>query len=337
LPNTALADLRQKNIHHLLVIPDGSLHYVPFAMLRIKDKGNEKTEYLIEEFATSSVPAMTTLETIRKQKKDRQTKQKTERRQLLAFANPDFGTGALLPAADELVTRMRSFRHDYYSGIGLKLTSLPETEAEAIRVASLFAEPKLCRSRMEDWPEGGSVVCISAGASEEQAKRLLAGGDRAPHWRYLLFSTHGMADTRNGMLSCLALSAPGKDSTEDGLLQAQEVLDTELDTDLVMLSACQTGLGRLSGGEGLVGLSGAFFVAGAETVGASLWQVPSGPTGQLVTEFFKRLKEGKLDKAEALRQAQLQVIQQGQSPDGKTADYSDPFCWAAFVLMGEYK
>ncbi len=337
LPDTALADLRQKKIHHLLVIPDGSLNYVPFAMLRIKDKDNKATQYVIEEFATSSVPAMTTLETIRKQKKDRQTKQKTERRQLLAFANPDFGTGVLLPAADELVTRMRSFRHDYYSGIGLKLTSLPETEAEATRVASLFAEPKLCRDPMENWPEGESVVCVSAGASEEQAKRLLAGGDRAPHWRYVLFSTHGMADTRNGMLSCLALSAPGKDSTEDGLLQAQEILDMELDTDLVMLSACQTGLGRLSGGEGLVGLSGAFFVAGTETVGASLWQVPSAPTGQLVTEFFKNLKEGKVDRAEAMRQAQLQVMRQGKSPDGKNADYSAPFCWAAFVLMGEYR
>ena len=117
----------------------------------------------------------------------------------------------------------------------------------------------------------------------------------------------------------------------------------ELDADLVMLSACQTGLGRMRSGEGLVGLSTAFFYAGAESVCASLWQVPTtrtgqlGPTGQLVTEFFKNLKEGNLDKAEALRQAQLAVMRQGVYPEDKSISYSDPFCWAAFVLMGEWK
>jgi len=65
--------------------------------------------------------------------------------------------------------------------------------------------------------------------------------------------------------------------------------------------------------------------------------VPSGPTSQVVTEFFKRLQDGKLSRAEALRQAQLAVMRQGRTPDGKSADYSNPFCWAAFVLMGEYR
>jgi CHAT domain-containing protein len=158
-----------------------------------------------------------------------------------------------------------------------------------------------------------------------------------PRFRYVLFSTHGLADTQNGMLSCVALSTPSADSTEDGYLQAQEVMDLELDTDLVMLSACQTGLGRLRGGEGLIGLSAAFFYAGAESTCASLWQVPSGPTSQLVTEFFRRLKEGNVSRAEALRQAQLTVMRQGRTPDGQSTDYSSPFCWAAFVLMGEYE
>jgi CHAT domain-containing protein len=153
----------------------------------------------------------------------------------------------------------------------------------------------------------------------------------------MLFSTHGLADVRNGMLSCLALSEPESDSLEDGYLQAQEVMGLELDTDLVMLSACQTGLGRLSGGEGLVGLTGSFFYAGAESVCASLWQVPSGPTGQMVTEFFKGLKEGKVDRAEAVRQAQLKVMREGRTPDSKTADYSSPFCWAAWGLYGEWR
>jgi CHAT domain-containing protein len=340
LPEAALAELRKKGIHRLLVIPDGSLHYIPFAMLRLKNEKDEDTHYLVEEFASSYIPAMTTLDTIRKQKQERQRKRMMERRLLLAFANPAYGTetAAAAIAKDDMLTRVRAFRTDYYKGGGLRLTSLPETEQEAIRVAALFAPPRTYSRLTADEPEGEAVVFTGHGAGEEQVKRLLGvAADAKAHrqWQYLLFSTHGLADTHNGMLSCLALSSPAPDSEEDGFLQAQEVMNLELDTELVMLSACQTGLGRLRGGEGLVGLSTAFFYAGAESVCASLWQVPSGPTSQLVPELFKQLKEGKVDRAEALRQAQLAVMRQGQGRDGKSTDYSSPFCWAAFVMMGE--
>jgi len=340
LPESALAELRAKGIRHLLVIPDGSLHYVPFAMLRVKGDPQAREDwlkedhYLVEEFAISYTPAMTTLDTIRKQKQEREKKRQGERRWLLAFANPDYGTDAV-SSHDEMVTRLRSFRRDYYAGSGLRLTPLPETEKEAMRAASLSGPVELYASRMTREPEGRAVVYTGEGACETEAKRLLSPGEGKSRWKYLLFSVHGLSDPRNGMLSCIALSSPGADSEEDGFLQAQEVLDMELDTDLVMLSACQTGLGRLHAGEGLVGLSAAFFIAGAESVCASLWDVPSGPTSQLVTEFFRHLKEGKLDRAGALRQAQLTVMRQGRSPDGNPADYSAPFCWAAFVMIGE--
>ena len=295
---------------------------------------------------------MMTLDTIRKQSRERTAERKGLRRDVLAFAHPAYGTGTspALPQAatkqDDMVTRLLSFRSDYYSGSGLKLTSLPETEQEAVRVASLFAPPKVYTSAVAD-PQGSGVIFLQQAASEDSVKNLLGvpfshatGGTRHATrlpWRYLLFSTHGLADTHSGMLSCLALASPTPKSEQDGFLQAQEVMDLELDTDLVMLSACQTGLGRLRGGEGLVGLSAAFFIAGAESVCASFWKVPTGPTSQLVPEFFKKLKEGKVSRAEALRQAQLTVMRNGRSPDGKPADYSSPFSWAAFVLMGEYR
>jgi CHAT domain-containing protein len=317
-------------------------------MVRIAGAADGTYQYLIERFAVSTVPAMTTLATLRKQRAEREQQRKIPRRQLLAFANPDFGT---LPTnlnlaqstpviQDDMVTRMRSFRSDYYRGGGLRLTSLPETELEAMRAASLFGPPQEFKTPTTDVPEATAVVYAGKGANEEQVKRLLGGAADSiamPKFRYVLFSTHGFADTHNGMLSCIALSTPSADSTEDGYLQAQEVMNLALDTDVVMLSACQTGLGRLRGGEGLVGLSAAFFYAGAESTCASLWQVPSGPTSQVVTEFFKHLQEGKVSRAEALRQAQLTVLRQGRTPDGKPADYSTPFCWAAFVLMGEYE
>ncbi len=344
LPASALVELRQQKLHHLLVIPDGPLHYVPFAMLRIPAEDGVTPRYLLEEFSVSYTPALTTLETIRQQKQEREQQRKVERQPLLAFANPAYGlAGAPAQpgkrADDDMLTRVRGIRHDYYAGSGLRLRALPETEQEALRVAALFGPPSEASDATGVEPGARCLVLKAQAASEEQAKRLLGSRPGAPgaRWKYVLFSTHGLADPQNGMLSCIALSAPTADSTEDGYLQAQEVVDLEMDTDLVMLSACQTGLGRWRGGEGLVGLSGAFFVAGAESISASLWDVPSGPTGQLVTGFFQQLKAGNVDRAEALRQAQLTVLRHGRTADGKPADYSSPFCWAAFVLLGEYQ
>ena len=329
LPESALTELRQKKIRHLLVIPDGSLYYVPFAMLRLKGGAEDKSQYLIEEFAVSYTPAMTTLDTIRKQKAEREQKRRGPRRELLAFANPDFGQGAL-PVKDDMVTRLRGFRNNYYTEGGLRLTVLPETEKEAMQVASLFGPPRQYGTPTTDDPEGTAVVYTGKGACEEQVKRLLGPGGNRPGWRTIVFSTHGLADVRNGMLSCLALSTPGPDSEEDGFLQAQEVMGLDLDTDLVMLSACQTGLGRIRGGEGFVGLTTAFFYAGAESVCASSWQVPSGPTGELVTQFFRNLKDGKLSRPEALRAAQLSILK-------RAGQYVDPFYWGAWQLYGEWR
>jgi len=275
LPNPTLEQLRQEGIDHLLVIPDGALHYVPFAMLRVSDASGSREQYLIEQCSISYVPAMTTLETIRKQAQEQQQKRRMERYPLLAFANPSFRQG-IVPSSDDMVTRLRSVRGDYYSGNGLRLTVLPETEQEAMRVASLFGPQKHCTQPVEI-TESKALVCTREAASEDVVKRWLGPANYKTQWQYLLFSTHGLADTRNGMLSCVALSSPPSHSQEDGFLQAQEIMGLKLDCDLVMLSACQTGLGRLRSGEGMIGLSAAFFYAGAESVCASLWQVPDQP------------------------------------------------------------
>jgi len=371
LPATALTELRDKKIHHLLVIPDGSLHYIPFAMLRVTkskessaqttdqpvkvtdsqisqsqstkgflteenaNKGfqrdslnttDKENQYLVEEFSINYIPAMTTLDTVRKQKQQREQKRQQERMGLLAFANPDFsGT-----VADSTTTKgiLRSIRSDYYTRLGLKLPALPETEEEAMQSASLFPPVKKYNTSITGKLEGTSVVITGKAASEEQIKQILGVKDTENvGWQYLLLSTHGLADPQNGMLSCIAFSSPSAKSEEDGFLQAQEVLGLQLDTDMVVLSACETGLGRMQGGEGLVGLSASFFYAGAESICASLWSVPSDSTQQLVVNLFKLIKEGKMTKAESLRQAQLNVM--------KTEGYSDPWSWAAFVLIGE--
>ncbi|NEP55842.1 MAG: CHAT domain-containing protein [Symploca sp. SIO2G7] len=126
---------------------------------------------------------------------------------------------------------------------------------------------------------------------------------------------------RVSLPGAIALAPSGDDS---GFLTAREILDLQLNnTELVVLSACDTGRGRITG-EGVVGLSRAFIATGVPSVVVSLWAVPDAPTSSLMTEFYRQMQQG-ADKAQALRQAMLTTKQQ----------YPQPRNWAAFTLIGE--
>ncbi len=118
-------------------------------------------------------------------------------------------------------------------------------------------------------------------------------------------------------------SAGGKQEENDGLLTANEILNLRLNAELVVLSACNTGQGRITG-DGVVGLSRAFISAGVPSVIVSLWAVPDAPTAKLMTMFYQNLQTNP-DKARALRQAMLSTMK----------DYPLPIDWAAFTLIGE--
>jgi tetratricopeptide (TPR) repeat protein len=141
-----------------------------------------------------------------------------------------------------------------------------------------------------------------------------------PRARLIHLATHGILENLQGLQSALALTPSGKD---DGFLTAGEVLRLKLNADLVVLSACDTGRGKISG-DGVVGLSRSFIAAGASSVVVSLWAVPDAPTAALMTEFY-RILQTKGDRAQALRQAML--ITRTQHPN--------PRDWAAFTLIGE--
>jgi CHAT domain-containing protein len=146
--------------------------------------------------------------------------------------------------------------------------------------------------------------------------------------RYLHLATHGYLDAASPMYSGLLFS--------DGMLQTYEIFNMAIDAELVTLSACQTGLGRLKGGEGLVGISRAFLFAGSPSVIASLWSVADQATAPFMTEFYRNLNRG-MSKAEALREAKRWMLTRAEHPEpgGKGGPYDHPFFWAPFILIGE--
>jgi CHAT domain-containing protein len=159
----------------------------------------------------------------------------------------------------------------------------------------------------------GATVLVRGEATEARAKSLL-GSAGVVH-----FATHGDLDENDPLASALLL-APG--GGEDGRLEVREVLGLDMHARLVVLSACETGLGKLSRGDELVGLQRAFLYAGTPAVVTTLWKVDDRASYELVRVFYERLAAA--DSAPALRQAQLEVM--------KT--YAHPFAWAAFVLTG---
>jgi len=138
-----------------------------------------------------------------------------------------------------------------------------------------------------------------------------------------------MIDEQRLARSGIALSMNGS-SKEDVVLQMGEIMRLKLDADLVTLSACRTGLGKLLNGEGMVGLSRAFFYAGAKSVVVSLWNVNDIASAELMKAFFRNLNKG-ISNDDALRDAKLTLI------NGRQRTWRHPYFWAPFVLAGTYK
>jgi CHAT domain-containing protein len=149
-------------------------------------------------------------------------------------------------------------------------------------------------------------------------------------YRVLHFATHGVLDNRDPLYSYIALS-PSNDGKEDGLLEAWELMDMDLKAELAVLSACDTARGRVRDGEGIIGVTWAFFVAGVPTTIASQWQVPSDSTTKLMLRFHRNLRgigSQRVSKAEAWRQAALETM-------NDSGYRMHPYYWAGFVVVGD--
>jgi CHAT domain-containing protein len=150
------------------------------------------------------------------------------------------------------------------------------------------------------------------------------------NYRYVHFATHGYIDSERPDLSAIVLSLVDENGKpEDGFLRAREIYNLDLPAELVVLSACETGLGKEIKGEGLVGLTRGFMYAGARRVVVSLWNVNDKATAELMARFYRGMLRDKKTPAAALRSAQIEMSRQRQ--------WQSPYYWSAFVLQGEWK
>jgi len=149
-------------------------------------------------------------------------------------------------------------------------------------------------------------------------------------YRFVHFATHGILNSEHPELSGIVLSlVDERGQRADGFLRLNEIYNLNLSADLVVLSACQTGLGKEIRGEGLVGLTRGFMYAGAPRVVASLWKVDDAATAELMKRFYQGMLKDNLAPAAALRAAKVEMWKQKR--------WSAPFYWAAFELQGEWK
>jgi len=284
----------------IAVVADGVLNLVPFSALPTLS-GHE----------TVGLPSAGVLAELRRSSSKRQPSERT----IAIFADPVFEPSDSRLATAKEATKERSpslakISRDFK--LGDQLPRLLASRAEARVIASLV-------------PADQAAINLDFDASVDNAMAAEIGRFRIVH-----FATHGLLDTQRPESSSLAFSFFDKSGKpRDGLMRLKDIFDLELSSDLVVLSACQTALGKDVRGEGLIGLTRGFMFAGSSRVVASLWKVDDAATAEFMKRFYRSLLREKLTAAAAIKKAQneLKAIPR----------FRYPFYWAGFTLQGDWR
>ncbi len=293
----------------LIVIPDGVLAKLPFEALVLKTE--ERAFYLIEKHRIQYVQSASVLSMLRTQ-----YKQEGVSDRLIGFGDPVYDYDSFIAGKPE-------YGDDARGGRGLSVTgrrALSDYTRAGGELKRLRGSGEEVRTIGELFRAKGSEAkpLLRLDARKEAAKSKEMEG-----YGYIHFSAHGILDAK---FQAIALSQiPGE--SEDGLLTLNEIMNSRYHAHLVVLSACQTGLGRMERGEGVTGLTRAVMYAGSPAVVVSLWSVSDIGTKELMNKFYTNLLAGGMSKAEALRTAKLNML--------KDSRYLRPFFWSAFVMYGE--
>ncbi len=288
----------------LILVGDGVTHYLPFEVLLKKDdiKAFHELEYLISDMEIS-YHYSANLYAISKE----QVNVSAEGQQLFAFA-PVFeeeGSNKLLAANMDLFrdSTLRAFTEDG------NYSPLPYSELELLNIQKLFSS-----SGKE------STLLLYEQANEASLKSNLEKG-----YDYVHIATHSFANIDQPKFSGIACTHPSKDEHEDGTLFVGEIYNLNVQADLIVLSSCESGIGKLAIGEGLLGLNRSFVYAGVPNVVFSLWKVNDKTTSGFMVNFYDHLLKGE-SYGSALRLAKLELL--------KNKLTASPNLWSGFLLVG---
>jgi CHAT domain-containing protein len=310
-----------------MVVADGALNYVPFEVLLKTPDGADFSSlgYLVKTNEIIYAPSASVVGAIKQQRT------KNASKAMLIIADPVFNSNDA--RAQKKTAAPTSDAEARGLGIQSALTDVsgstppaPTAQMEGLPLARLNGTRTEADqiSKLAKASGGQADVWMDLDANEDNLDTR-----DVTKYRVIHVATHGLLDAERPQFTGVVLSLVGN-KTNDGFVRTDEVFNLRLGSPLVMLSACETGLGKEKRGEGVMGLTRAFMYAGAPTVGVSLWSVADKSTADLMTDFYKRLLstgEGTTSSS-ALRGAQLDMI------SGKR--YSAPFYWAPFVLVGDW-
>lgn len=309
----------------LVIVADGVLEEIPFTALsepnqisqleKSPQTGKSNYQPLLVNHEIVNLPSVTAIATHRQDLNKRQPAPKT----LAVIADPVFAvdderfTGKPSSLGPELNLEQSSLQQSARSLNRAVLGRLPGTRTEAEQILKLV-------------PASESFY-----AFDFDANYNLATSPKLKQYRFILFATHGFADPINPESSGIVLSQINKQGKLNNPrnLQLGDIFNLDLGADLVVLSACETGLGKDVQGEGLVGLTRGLMYAGAKSAVVSLWQVNDTATSELMPQFYTAMLQQKASPITALREAQLKLWQQ--------ENWRNPYYWAAFTLQGEWR
>jgi CHAT domain-containing protein len=296
----------------ILIVADAALQYVPFQALVVPGQ----SQPLLVGHEVINEPSASVLALVAGDEQ-RHIAPNT----VMVYADPVFDSRdprvRSRPAADLEARAVEQDKqlHEAFRDVGF---------AEGTTIPPLPASREEARAIMSVAPRGSSREAL-----DFEASRVSINKTDLSQYRIIHFATHGFVDYQHPELSGLVLSmVDEKGYSQDGFLRMHDIYNLKLPVDLVVLSACNTGLGKEVKGEGLIGLTRGFMYAGAHGVVASLWKVDDDATAELMKQFYAGMFQRGLTPAAALRDAQLKVRSQKR--------WESPYYWAAFVIQGEY-
>ncbi|HLJ86807.1 MAG TPA: CHAT domain-containing protein [Candidatus Angelobacter sp.] len=319
---------RQLGTKRLLIIGDGALQYIPFSVLPEPGNRDGKSSFatLVKNHEIVNLPSASALAVLR----DQAARRTPATKELAVLADPVFDKDDMRVREEHGRNRLTPVRVSKFSPPGAEhLTRSTKgpglNQHEEFHLARLPFTREEAETIMAHVPPGEGMEALDFEASRKTISDRKLGQYRMVH-----IATHALVDNRRPELSGLVLSLVDESGYPvDGFLNLQDIYNLDLSADLVVLSACSTGLGVEVRGDGMVGLTRGFMYAGAARVMSSLWEVDDVATSKLMGAFYKAIQQDHMKPGAALRQAQLAM----QTLD----NWNAPYYWAGFQLQGEWK